>query len=279
MGTNVLFTYTISYAPPLSNWLTDYSPWNNVSYFTTVTVGSYDPNFKEVNPKGTGASGTISTNDSVLEYMVHFQNIGSYFAQNVVVRDTLDGNLDWTTLRPEFMSSNCVVSVDELGHATFTFNDINLPPSSSEPITSNGMFTYTIKQKHGLSVGNQIRNSASIYFDFNAPVKTNTTLNTIGTSATTKTHSVPEVQGVNSFTIYPNPANRTFNAIINSIDATDGNMSIADVTGKVLMNKTIALQKGPQTITTDASQLSPGIYFVSFNEHGKMQTQKLVIMR
>ena len=81
------------------------------------------------------------------------------------------------------------------------------------------------------------------------------------------------------FEIYPNPASQTFNAVINSDEAGDANVNLSDITGKVMMSKTITIQKGAQTITTDASQLAPGIYFVTVNNHGKVQTQKLVIMR
>ena len=276
LGTNVIFKDTVAYAPPMSNWLNDYSPWDNVDYFITTTVGAYDPNFKEVSPKGYGANGTITTADSVLEYMVHFQNVGTYMAENVVVKDTLDANLDWTTLRPVYMSDKCVVDLNDNGIATFTFNHIDLPPSSSQPVTSNAMFTYTIKQKPGLPIGAQIKNHASIYFDFNAPVMTNTTLNTIGWPESVTT--VGSTKN-NSFAIYPNPTNKTFNAVINSDEAGDANINISDITGKVLMSKTITILKGTQTITTDASQLAPGIYFVTFNQKGKVQTQKLVIMR
>ena len=278
LGTNVIFKDSVAYTSPMSNWLSDYSPWNNVNYFNTVVVGSYDPNFKEVSPKGTGAAGTISTDDSVLEYMVHFQNTGSFMAENVVVKDTLSANLDWKTLRPVYMSDKCVVDIDEHGVATFTFNEIDLPPSSSEPVSSNAMFTYTIKQRAGLSVGTQIKNRASIYFDFNAPIMTNYTLNTIGWP--TKVPTTPGAAGFNTFTIYPNPASNTFNATIDLSTSGAYDMKVCDVTGKTEISKTLALQKGAQNVTVDVSRLSPGVYFVTLNGNdNKQQTQKLVIMK
>ena len=276
INTNLVFKDSVAYTAPMSNWLTDYSPWNNVNYFTTNVVASYDPNFKEVSPKGYGANGNITYADSILQYMVHFQNTGTYQAQNIVVIDTLDPNLDWTTLRPIYESAPCKITLSTNGVVKFTFNDINLPAASSQPVTSNGMFTYTIKTRHGLSMGTQFKNNASIYFDYNSPVKTNTTLNTLWWDASVAT--VGSTKN-NSFAIYPNPADKTFNAIINSDEAGDANMNLSDITGKVMMSKTITIQKGTQTITTDASQLAPGIYFVTVNNHGKVQTQKLVIMR
>jgi uncharacterized repeat protein (TIGR01451 family) len=280
LGTNVIFKDSVAYDTPMTKWLVDYSPWNNVNYFTTTVASSYDPNFKEVSPKGTGPTGLISYTDSVLEYMVHFQNTGTWQAENVVVIDTLDDDLNWTSLRPEYMSAPCKVTLQQAGAkkvATFTFNNINLPTESSNPMGSNGMLTYTIHIKSGLALGTQFLNHASIYFDYNAPVMTNTTVNTLGTVPSYVSNV--STGNYNSFVIYPNPASQSFNAVINSDETTSANMSLADVTGKILMNKTIAVQKGQQTITTDASQLAPGIYFVTFNEHGKVQTQKLVIMK
>ena len=278
LGTSVLFKDSVVYTAPMTNWLTDYSPWNNVDYFSTYVVAAYDPNFKEVSPKGTGASGIIYAKDSVLEYMVHFQNTGTAPAENIVIVDTLDNNLDWTTLRPVYMSGKCKVTLNQVGTykiATFTFPDINLPTATAEPVTSNGMFTYTIHTQRGLAIGSTFQNSASIYFDYNAPIKTNKTLNTLGSS--TGITPVPASQG--SFLIYPNPAQKTFNAVINSNGTGTADLQVADVAGRVLISKTITLQNGAQTINVDASQMAPGVYFVTCIQNGASQTQKLVIMK
>ncbi len=179
LGYNLAFLDTVVYAPPVSHWLTDYSPWNNVDYFTTTIVGAYDPNFKEVSPRGVGAPGYISVNDSEMRYMVHFQNTGSYYAENIVVIDTLDRNLDITTLHPVYGSHPYTVEMNDSGVVKFKFDHIHLPDWTTNTAASNGMFTYNIKTRRGLTNGAQIRNRASIYFDFNAPILTNSTLNTI----------------------------------------------------------------------------------------------------
>ncbi len=282
LGTSVIFKDTVAYTSPISTWLTDYSPWNNTNYFTTTTVSSFDPNFKEVSPKGTGAAGTITYKDSVLEYMVHFQNTGTAPAENIVVIDTLDNNLNWKSLRPVYMSSQCKVTLTQSGAyniAKFTFSDINLPASSSQPLTSNGMFTYTIHTKPGLAVGSTFKNKASIYFDYNAPVVTNSTMNTLGsTLASLGTSTVPE-NGINAFTVYPNPASQTFSAIITSDAAGSAELNVLDITGKTIISKTLELQSGNQSIATDVTNLTPGMYFVSLIHNGQTQTQKLVIMK
>lgn len=279
--TVVVFRDSVAYTGPMSNWLSDYSPWDNVNYYRTAIGISHDPNFKEVLPQGVGPTGLITYADSTLEYMVHFQNTGSAPAQNIIVIDTLDNNLDWTSMRPEYMSAACKVTLKQYGAykvAKFTFNNIYLPTKASDPTHSNGMFTYTIKTNSGLPLGTQFRNRASIYFDYNAPVMTNSTLNTLGES-TTAANNIPTAGKTNSFNIYPNPANMSFYAQINSAAATSAAMNICDVTGKTLLSKTVALQQGAQTISTDVSMLAPGMYFVNLNENGQIQTAKLVIMK
>ena len=100
INTNVVFHDTVAYAPPMSNWLHGLLARNNVNTYQTTTVGSFDPNEKEVSPVGTGVEGFIKTTDSIFTYTVRFQNCGTSMAQKVVLIDTLSSNLDFTTLVP-----------------------------------------------------------------------------------------------------------------------------------------------------------------------------------
>lgn len=277
LGTMVNFRDTVAYQAPVSNWLLDYSPWNNTNDFNTEIVGSYDPNFKEVSPKGTGATGIISTTDSILEYMVHFQNVGNYAAENVVVVDTLSANLDWRTMKPVFNSNRAIVTINEAGVAKFTFNNINLPPASSQPIESNAFFTYTVKQMPGLAIGSRIKNTAYIYFDFNAPIITNTTINTIGSDPL----SVPNLAtaDINTFNVYPNPATNSCIISLNNAHTGIAEMKVADIAGRTMIANTLSLEQGKQNIPLNVASLTPGVYFVTINGNGLQQTQKLVIMK
>jgi hypothetical protein len=276
LSTSLVFKDSVAYTAPISNWLNDYSPWNNVNYFTSLTVGSFDPNFKEVLPQGTGNNGLITPSDSILEYMVHFQNTGSYYAQKVVVLDTLDADLDWSTLRPVYQSHPCVVTMDENGVAKFTFNNINLPTQGMNEMGSNGMLTYTIHTKKNLALGTTFTNNAAIYFDYNEPVITNTTLNTLGAPA--GINNTPGA-GNGSFSIYPNPTAKMFYAQLDGTGNATANMKVTDISGKVVMVRDLKLQTGMQNIPVDVATLSPGLYFVTVNHNGSSQTQKLVIMK
>lgn len=255
LATEVNFWDSAVYAAPMSNWLNDYTPWNNVEAFSTTVIGSYDPNFKEVSPKGVLAQGYITTQDSVLDYIVHFQNTGSYYAQKVVILDTLDADLDWTSLRPGYSDHSYVASISESGVLKFTFDNIQLPWQSMTEMGSRGMVAYSIRQKPSLSIGTEIRNSAAIYFDYNAPVITNQTLNTIGV----QTASVSENKSFSNLKMYPNPA--TSELTIQLTDAiTSGVINLYDVQGRLLQNQRVtanSLQK------IDVSALTNGFYFIT----------------
>lgn len=277
MGTQVHFRDSAVYAAPMSSWVNDYSPWNNVCMHSATIVSSYDPNFKEVYPKGEGPEGNITHADSVLEYMVHFQNLGTYRAQHVVVIDTLDGDLDWSTLTPVYSSHPAKVEIDEHGVLKYTFGNINLPAEMHDPEGSNGMFTYTIKQKPDLALGTQIWNSAAIYFDYNEPVITNGVVNTLYKPTSADGPAAPERL---SFVLYPNPTSDGFSTIIeNKVPDAATLISVTDVSGRVLLTKNMQLQPGKRLVTMNTQSLPAGVYLVSLDIAGKKGTQKLVIVK
>src|SRR5690606_19417277 len=113
------------------------------------------------------------------KYLIRFQNTGNDTAFTVVVRDTLDANLDVTTLNLLGYSHPMEFKVSDQGMLTFTFNNILLPDSNINEPASHGYIEYNIQSKKDLDFGTEIKNTAYIYFDFNPPIITNTTLNTI----------------------------------------------------------------------------------------------------
>ncbi len=274
LNTVLTFKDSVSATAPISNWLNDYTPWNNVNYITSSTLGSYDPNFKQVSPQGTGPQGNITVIDSVLDYNVHFQNLGNYYAEKVVVVDTLDADLDWTTLRPIYSSHPSTVTITEGGVLTYTFNNIHLPAKSMNDFASNGMFTYSIKTKKNLPIGTKFTNSAAIYFDFNAPVITNTTVNTL-----TQTQSISQVshQKEGTMMLYPNPAGENVVAVVGKGNASQ--LSVVDVQGRMMLQQLVPASENARNIRIDAASLAPGIYFVRFGNDANAVTEKLVIMK
>ena len=278
LNTQLTMKDTVAYTAPMSNWTNDYTAFNNVKYFNATVVGSYDPNYKEVSPAGEGSTGKIYEKDSVLDYIVHFQNLGTYQAFNIYVLDTLDADLDLTTLKPGHSSHPSTVSMSETGVLKYTFNNINLPAKMHDEIGSNGYFTYSIKTKKNMPIGTQFTNSAAIYFDFNEPVITNTTVNTL--SEPTSTSDINAFKNGYTFMLYPNPANDICYVKFN-VDNSQEKVSIklADITGKNIVSTNVSLAKGEQVIPITTSALTAGVYFVTVGVNDASSTQKLIITK
>lgn len=280
LGTVVNFYDSTAYAAPINTtWLLDQTPWDNVQNYQQTVIGSFDPNFKEVSPKGIGAQGYIASKDSLLSYVIHFQNEGTYFAQNISVVDSLDSDLDWTTLRPGYSDHNYTTTVSENGVITFKFAGINLPwKSQYGDVMSSGMVTYTIKRKRNVAQGTQFKNTAAIYFDYNAPVITNTTINTLNDMlASVEEKSVLDNSDV---VLYPNPTANMLNISISVKEASSkGQVNILDITGKLLSSQTITLDSGKNVIQENTSELTSGIYFVQVKCNDSFITKKLVVIK
>ena len=151
-----------------------------VSLYSEVVSCAFDPNDISVDPKGYGAAGAIPINTPWLEYTIRFQNTGNDTAFTVQLLDALDTNLDPRTMEVLAASHALTqIQVDTNNVALFRFQQILLPDSIADEPGSHGFVKYRIKPVEGLPHGTEITNSAGIYFDLNAPVLTNTVLNTL----------------------------------------------------------------------------------------------------
>jgi uncharacterized repeat protein (TIGR01451 family) len=169
---------------------------NNVYDFCYQVVNSYDPNMKEVYPVN-----VLPGYDDWFTYTIHFQNTGNAPAFNIRLRDTLDANLDINTFEIRGYSHPAIVSING-NNLTVRFNNIMLPDSTSDYEGSMGYFQYRIKPLPNLPLGTQIENTAYIYFDYNAPIITNTTQNNFQLVTNIKSIDAKE----SNFVIYPNPS-------------------------------------------------------------------------
>ena len=134
------------------------------------------PNDKLVNPQRPEGYALF---DEYLTYTIRFQNTGNAVAYDVVIRDTLDGNLDPLTF--EYISSShenvLTTTMENSKYLTFDFRNIFLPDSTTNFEESQGYVSYRIKTKEGIEEFAPVENTANIYFDFNPPIVTNTAEN------------------------------------------------------------------------------------------------------
>lgn len=143
-----------------------------------ANIGSYDPNDKIGYPNGACAAHYIEPNQDI-EYRIRFQNTGTDTAFTVVVKDTLPLSLDPAGLVLGASSHPFDFDLSGDGVATFTFNNILLPDSTTNEQASHGFVRFSIPQKPDNQIGTIIENTAAIYFDFNDPVATNTYRHTV----------------------------------------------------------------------------------------------------
>ena len=143
-------------------------------------LDSYDPNDKQVVPQGRTAQRYTPTAEA-LRYQIRFQNTGNDVAYRVAIVDTLAANLDLRTLQVGAASHpyRMTVSGRQRPVLTFTFDNILLPDSARNPVGSQGFVQFSIKPKAALPARTRIDNFADIFFDYNEPVRTDTTTNRI----------------------------------------------------------------------------------------------------
>lgn len=136
---------------------------------------SYDPNDKEAT--------VILTTQQVasgkyIDYTIRFENVGNDTAFNIVIRDTLSNLLQSGTLQMISSSHNCKLTVND-SKVKVEFKKINLLYTSLNSLKSIGFVKFRVKPVSTVTDGTVINNKASIYFDYNKPIVTNTAKTTI----------------------------------------------------------------------------------------------------
>lgn len=170
-------------------------------------LGSYDPNDKIESHAGSITRSEIK-NGHYLEYTIYFQNTGKDTAFNVVIGDSLDPNLIHSTFETVASSHFYHFKIEKERFVTWILAGINLVDSVQNEPASHGYITYRIKPKNNLVIGDVIHNSASIYFDYNAPVQTNTQKTTIIKTTAVWTGAIDS--------LWNNPGNWNINVVPDS---------------------------------------------------------------
>ncbi len=255
LGSQICFTLTVN---PIAG---DNNPANNILTHCFTVVGSFDPNEKEVYP-----AGNIDTATHWLTYTIHFQNTGTAEAQHIYLTDTLDSNIDAASFQLLAYSHQPMVQLKG-NNLRFNFTNINLPDSNTNEAASHSYVQYKVKLKDNLPLGTNITNTAFIYFDFNSPVVTNTTSNTIALATSVANLGIRNAD----FGLNPNPATESVRISIDE-SMIGSNLTITDLTGREVLHSAVQI-RNPQF---DIRNLSPGVYFVTLENKTGRVTKKLV---
>ncbi len=253
---------------------------DNLDSSCTEVRTSYDPNDIRVTPhRELGELGyeTLLPNDSVLTYMVRFQNTGNDTAFRVVVRDTLGVDLlEVASIELGASSHGYEFSISGHGELEWRFENILLPDSGASEVGSHGYFKYRVRLKRGLGPLTEIANRASIYFDYNEPVMTNTVV-----SVTSGTSSVAEESVAESLLrVYPNPARDRSMIGLQLDKASSVHLSLIDAKGvEVRRLLETNLAAGEHHVELDVRGLPSGAYFLLLDRDGKRESRPIVIGR
>ena len=226
-------------------------------------IGAYDPNDKQAFPEGVHDERHIEKNQPI-EYLIRFQNTGTDTAFTVVIRDTLSPWLDPAGIRPGAAGHPYNWSLGGQGILTVTFPNIMLPDSNVNEAASHGFVQFTIDQKRDNKPGTRIQNSADIYFDFNAPIRTNTVFHTVEKDfLLTATH---RPAGLPVLNIWPNPAAERLTVQLDRLFRPGQRLILYDPLGRVM-------QDFPVTGSTPEIRrngLPAGMYWLELRDKNKV---------
>lgn len=244
----------------------DAVPEDNEDSWSQLIIGSFDPNAIHVDRETVLLSELPNGPD--LEYVIFFQNTGTDTAFTVRVKDPLPENGESTSFR--FLSASHPVELRYQGVGDvmwFDHEDILLPDSTTDEPASHGYIRYKLKPKSTLVAGDSVLNEASIYFDFNLPVITNTAVTEITVSTLVSDEGL-----IRDLHAYPNPTRGSL--IIRSDVGMQGtNWQLLDPLGRVLLQGAV---QGP-VLELDVSELPSGLYTIALNhDDGRSMVRVMV---
>ena len=250
----------LNYTATITSIATDDMPSDNTFVLNQTVVNSFDPNDKTC-LEGTTISPT-KVGDYV-HYMIRFENNGTANAQNIVVKDMIDtAKFDINSIVPTKGSHSFVTNITAGNKVEFIFENINLP---FDDANNDGYVTFKIKTKPTLVLGNTFSNTASIYFDYNFPIVTNTATTTIAALA------IQDFEFSNYFSLFPNPVNNVLN--INTKESVKiTSINIYNTLGQLVL----VIPNAENTKTVDVSSLSSGNYFIKINSDKGTSNTKFI---
>ncbi|HKR04155.1 MAG TPA: T9SS type A sorting domain-containing protein [Bacteroidia bacterium] len=262
-----IYTVSVCFSTPVGGVTINYSAtivaldgggnmaYSATDYGTHVVSCSMDPNEKSAIPEGVFSQHYTLLSDSIL-YTILFQNTGTDTAYTVVIRDTIDNNFDLGTFEVVEASHTMLSEVSlQTRVAKFTFNNILLVDSNTNEGQSHGFIRYRIRPKAGTPDNTVVYNDADIYFDFNPPVTTNQTFNTL---VTVIPISVSEISNENQTEakVIPNPFSNTAWLVFENPGKELFHLKIYSVTGALVSFKNTRDNK----VLLVKDQLPQGLY-------------------
>ncbi|ESU25328.1 internalin-related protein [Flavobacterium limnosediminis JC2902] len=250
----------LNYTASLTSAATDEMPNDNTFTFNQTVVNSFDPNDKTCLE---GATISPSEVGKYVHYMIRFENNGTANAQNIVVKDMIDTNkFDINSLVPIKGSHSFVTNITSGNKVEFIFENINLP---FDDANNDGYVAFKIRTQPTLVVGDVFSNSASIYFDYNFAIVTNTATTTIAAL------SNQDFNFATYFMLYPNPVNDILNI------ETKQTIEVSSINIYNQLGQLVVVVPNAQNVSkVDVSNLASGNYFIKINSDKGTSNTKFI---
>ncbi|MDQ3099859.1 MAG: T9SS type A sorting domain-containing protein [Bacteroidota bacterium] len=239
----------------------DTTPANNSTTWNDEVVGSYDPNDKTASVSSLSPTQVI--NGEWIEYLIRFQNTGTFMAEHVRITDVLSTTLQSISFNYISASHDNYWYLSN-GALVFQFDQIQLPDSNTNEPGSHGFVKFRIKPNPSLTVGSQVVNIANIYFDFNEPVITDPSVVLIDASV-----GVEEL-AANDVRIFPNPTSGELNIVS---DQVINSLQLYSSDGRLLWSASV--NASSQRI--DVSALERGIYLLELSTANGRKVHRVVV--
>ena len=236
---------------------------NNTAVHDVIVTGSYDPNDKlAVTSSGNTDLWQLGA-DEWIDYTIRFQNTGTDTAFTVVITDTLPSNLDPGSIIMGASSHTFTWELRDQGTLKFYYPSILLPDSNVNEPRSQGFVGFRIRPRLPLLPGDELENTANIYFDFNPPVITEPSV----LMAEFSTGINPVGNVTPGLHVSPNP---TLGPVrIDGVGIQLGELRVMDLSGRQVL-----LTSTPQTVLDlDLSDVPAGAYVIE-STSGTRTTQR-----
>lgn len=214
---------------------------NNEATLKQTVVNSFDPNDKIC------LGGDYVRSEQVGDYMyyrIRFENLGTAPAQNIKVTDIIDTTkFDIASLSPVDGSHPFTTRVIQDNQVEFMFNNIQLGFADDN---NDGYLVFKIRSLNSLAKGAVLENTASIYFDYNLPIVTNTSVVTVQTSLHTISFETIELM------LYPVPAgDMVFISIPRQVNVQS--VTVYNLLGQLVLENVTPGPQGDVNVTTLAN--------------------------
>lgn len=228
----------------------DSNPANDSYSITRTIIGAYDPNDKLATTSSRASEELYFLDlDAHVDYTIRFQNTGTAEAINVHLTDTISPLFDLASLQILGASHPFTAHLLSDRVLRFDFLNINLPDSTSDLLGSQGFASFRLRPVNGLAIGEVLENEADIFFDFNEPIRTNTSVLTTEFSV-----GLAEVHGA-ALLMHPNPAS---DEIALQLPSGPHRIELMSADGRVLYSVNVT----DRTVRMPLDRLPQGLYLV-----------------